>query len=64
VSNGDAGVARNVSITLLAEDRSPVLMWRLLHAMPVAIHYGPLKACDGSVAVEWVELAVQQMVVE
>jgi phage tail-like protein len=49
---------RTVRISLLAEDHSTVVMtWRFLKAYPVTLAYSPLRATDGSVVMETVELA-------
>ena len=49
---------RTVKIELLGEDHSTVLMtWRFRKAYPATLSYSPLRATEGSVVMETVELA-------
>ena len=48
---------RNVTITLLDEQRQPVLRWRLRDAWPAKLEAGPLNAHANEVAIEMLELA-------
>ena len=64
VRNGDRGAIRTVTITLLAEDRTPVLVWKLLRARPVGYRAGPLDAADCAVAVEELVLAYERLEME
>jgi phage tail-like protein len=48
---------RDVTITLLDEQRQPVLRWLLRDAWPVKIEAGPLNAQANEVAIETLELA-------
>ena len=53
---GDQGAVRTVTIILLAEDRTPVLTWKLIRARPVRHKWGPFDAAGNEVAME--ELAI------
>jgi len=49
---------RTVKIELLGEDHSTVVMtWRFRKAYPATLSYSPLRATEGSVVMETVELA-------
>lgn len=49
---------RTVSVQLLGDDHASVLTtWRFLNARPVSLHYSPLRATEGSVVMETLELA-------
>ena len=48
---------RNVTITLLDEQRQPVLRWLLRDAWPAKLEAGPLNAQANEVAIETLELA-------
>ena len=50
--SGDQGAIRTVTIVLLAEDRTPVLTWKLLRARPVRHKWGPFDAAGSEVAIE------------
>jgi phage tail-like protein len=55
--SGKAPKRRTVRVHLLAEDHaSVVLTWRFRHARPVSLSYSPLRALDGSVLIETLEL--------
>ncbi len=64
VRNGDAGAIRTVTITLLAEDRTPVLTWKLLRARPVGYAVGPLNAEGCDVPMEELVLAYERLEME
>jgi phage tail-like protein len=56
--DGRAPRRRTVTVKLLAEDRSTVLVsWRLRNARPVSLAYSPLDALQGAVLMETIELA-------
>ena len=56
--DGQAPPRRTVTVKLLADDHSTVLMtWRLRNAKPVALAYSPLDALEGAVLMETIELA-------
>lgn len=57
VRDGEDGVERTVTITLLDEDHEPVLTWRLLRAFPVGYGFTDLDAAEEEVLLEEVELA-------
>jgi phage tail-like protein len=48
---------RNVTITLLDEQRNPVQRWLLRNAWPAKLDYGPLQGLGNDVAIETLELA-------
>jgi phage tail-like protein len=53
---------RTVKIELLAEDHSTVVMtWRFHKAYPATLSYSPLRAAEGVVVMETVELAFDSM---
>ena len=64
VRNGDRGAIRTVTITLLAEDRTPVLTWKLLRARPVKYAAGPLNAAGTEIAIEELVLAYERLEME
>ena len=64
VRNGDAGALRTVTITLLAEDRTPVIAWKLLRARPVKHTMGPLDATGEDMAMEELVLAYERLEME
>ena len=56
--DGRAPPRRTVTVKLLADDHASVLMtWRLRNARPVSLAYSPLDALDGTVLMETIELA-------
>jgi phage tail-like protein len=55
---------RNVTITLLDEQRSPVQQWRLRDAWPTKYDPSDLNAKGNEVAVDLLELAVESIDVE
>jgi phage tail-like protein len=64
VRNGDANARRGVTITLLAEDLTPVLTWKLLRAWPVKYSFGDLNAKGTDVAIEELVLAYERLEME
>jgi phage tail-like protein len=63
--NGNPAAARTVTVQLLSEDRSAVVLtWRFLHALPANYHYTPLNALAAETLVETLELAVERMELE
>lgn len=52
-----APARRNVTITLLDEQRNPVQRWLLRNAWPAKLDYSPLKGLGNEVAIETLELA-------
>jgi phage tail-like protein len=64
VRNGDSSARRNVTITLLAEDLTPVLTWKLLRAWPVKYGFAHLNAQGTDVAMEELVLAYERLEME
>ena len=59
---GKASQRRTVKIELLAEDHSTVVLtWHFRNAYPVSLSYSPLRAMEGGVVMETVELAFDSM---
>jgi len=55
---GEAPRRRVVTVKLLAEDlRTVVLTWRFRNVRPVRLSYSPLRALEGGVLMETIELA-------
>jgi phage tail-like protein len=55
---------RSVTVTLLNEQDQPAMTWKLREAFPVKIEGPGLKATGNEIAIESVELAVEQIVIE
>ena len=65
VRNGDANARRTVTITLLSEDLTAVVLsWRLLRAWPVKYSFGDLNAKGTDVAIEELVLAYERLEME
>ena len=65
VRNGDANARRTVTISLLAEDLTAVVLtWKLLRAWPVKYRFGDLNAKGTDVAVEELVLAYERLEME
>lgn len=65
VRNGDPGAARTVTVKLLDEDRSEVVLaWRFLRAQPANYQYSPLNALVAEALVETLELSFERMELE
>ena len=55
--SGKAPQRRTVQVQLLAEDHATVVFtWRFRHARPVSLSYSPLRALDGGVLIETLEI--------
>ena len=52
---------RDVTVTLLSENRTPVFEWRLLNARITKCTYGPLNAKGNDVAMEEMVLAYERL---
>lgn len=52
---------RDVTVTLLGPGRTPVMSWRFSNARPVALSYSPLRASEGAVLMETIEIAFDAM---
>ena len=61
VRDGAGNYERNVSVTLLDQDRSPVVTWQLHSAWPSRLEFGPLEGLGGSVAIEVLELRYRRL---
>lgn len=64
VRNGAPNVRRTVTITLLAEDLTAVLIWKLLRAWPAKYSFGNLNAEGDDVAIEELVLAYERLEME
>ncbi len=65
VRNGDANARRTVTISLLSEDLTTVvLIWRLLRAWPRKYSFGELNAKGTDVAIEELVLAYERLEME
>ena len=59
---GKAPQRRTVKIELLSEDHSTVVLtWRFRNVRPVSLSYSPLRATDGGIVIETVELMFDNM---
>jgi phage tail-like protein len=53
---------RTVTIALLADDHETVVLtWRFRRAYPVSVSYSPLRAVEGGIVMETVELAFDRV---
>lgn len=52
---------RDVTVTLLGPERQPVMRWHFSQARPVALSYSPLRASEGTVMMETIEIAFDAM---
>ena len=65
VRNGDASAARTVTIALLSEDLTAVVLtWKLLRARPIKYSFGDLNAKGSDVAIEELVLAYERLEME
>jgi len=55
---------RDLTISLLNEEHSPVRIWKVKRAFPVKLLGPVLKATDNEVAIETIELAHEGLVIE
>jgi phage tail-like protein len=63
--NGDVSAKRNITLRLLNEDRSAVVMtWRFLHARPSNWHVSTLDALNAATLIETLEIVIERMEVE
>jgi phage tail-like protein len=59
---GKAPQRRTVKIDLLSEDQSTVVLtWRFRNVRPVSLSYSPLRAVEGGIVMETLELAFDNM---
>jgi|SRR6266540_5608214 phage tail-like protein len=61
IRNGNQKAFKDVTITMLSEDRTPVLEWRLLRARISKCTYGPLNAKGNDAAMEEMVLAYERL---
>ena len=61
IRNGDQKAFRDVTVTLLSENREPVLEWRLLRARIIKCTYGPLNAKGNDVTMEEMVLSYERL---
>lgn len=65
VRNGDQNATRTVTIQLLSEDRTNVVLtWKFLRARPVKYHFSELNGNGKEILVEYLELAFERMEME
>ena len=61
---GQPNVDRNITITLLDEERAAVWAWRFRNAFPVSYRVDPLDAASSDIAVEELTLTFDSMDIE
>ena len=61
---GQPGVDRNITVSLLDEERNTVWMWRFRNAFPVMYRIHPLDAGHSDIAVEELTLTFDSMDIE
>jgi len=61
IRNGNQKAFKDVTVTMLSEDRTPVLEWRLLRARITKCTYGPLNAKGNDAAMEEMVLAYERL---
>lgn len=64
IRNGSQTAARTVTITLLDEERQPVMTWKLLRARIIKHTSGPLNAKGTDVAMEEMVLCYERLEME
>lgn len=65
VRNGNQAALRTVTIKLLNEDHTDVVVtWKLIRARPVRLRWGPLNGKGKEVLVEYLELACERLEME
>jgi phage tail-like protein len=63
--NGDVAARRNISVQLLSEDRSAVVMaWRFRNARPANWHVSTFDALNAGTLIETLEVVIERMEVE
>lgn len=59
---GRAPKRRSLNVRLLSEDRETVVaVWRFREVRPVSLRYSPLRANEGGIVIETLELAFDRM---
>jgi phage tail-like protein len=61
IRNGNQKAYKDVTVTLMSEDRVPVLEWRLLRARISKCTYGPLNAKGNDAAMEEMVLVYERL---
>jgi phage tail-like protein len=61
IRNGNQKAYKDVTVTLMSEDRTPVLEWRLLRARISKCTYGPLNAKGNDAAMEEMVLIYERL---
>ena len=61
IRNGNQKAFKDVTVTLMSEDRTAVLEWRLLRARITKCTYGPMNAKGNDVAMEEMVLAYERL---
>jgi len=61
IRNGNQKAFKDVTVTLLSEDKTPVLEWRLLRARITKCTYGPMNAKGNDVAMEEMVLGYERL---
>jgi phage tail-like protein len=61
---GQSDLDRNITVTLLDEERTPVWTWRFRNAFPVNYRVSPLDASRGDMAVEELTLTFDSIDIE
>ena len=61
IRNGNQKAFKDVTVTLLSEDKTPVLEWRLQRARITKCTYGPMNAKGNDVAMEEMVLAYERL---
>ena len=64
IRNGSQTAARTVTITLLDEERQPVMTWKLLRARIIKHTAGPMNAKGTDVAMEEMVLMCERLEME
>jgi phage tail-like protein len=63
--NGDVAARRNITVQLLTEDRTDIVMtWRFRNARPSNWHVTPLDALNAATLIETLEVVFERMDVE
>ncbi len=65
VRNGDVTAKRNITLRLLSEDRTQIVMtWRFLNTRPSNWHVSTLDALNAGTLIEALEVVIERMEVE
>ncbi len=58
------GARRNLVLSLLSEERSVVMSWKLINALPMRLTHGPFLAAESEVTVEELVIAAEALEIE